>query len=119
MFLFLLFSVPVTFTIGTFPVIGLLWGQLSDALVASKADAYIQQIWWTRTYSWAFGGPFGRYLVGTTLGLRVLKERPQNSPSYCAIEVPQIKMQLTAIVACVISVFSVVRPVPFYSISRD
>lgn len=111
MFLSLLLLTPATFTICIFPVAELLWGQISDALVASKADVYIQEMWWTRAYSWAFGGPFGRYLIGTTLGLRLLRERLHDPAPYCAIEVPQIRVQLTAIVACVISFFSAVRQV--------
>jgi len=109
MFLSVLFATPVAFAIGVFPVVRLLWSQLSDALEASKADPETQRIWWSRTYSWALGGPIGRYLLGTILGIRILKKNLDvidNQASGSLAEVPHVGLHVTVIVGLIVSIFS-------------
>ncbi|KAF9453584.1 hypothetical protein P691DRAFT_22803 [Macrolepiota fuliginosa MF-IS2] len=109
MFLSVLFVTPVAFTIGVFPVVRLLWSQILDALEASRMDPNTQRIWWSRIYSWALGGPLGRYLFGTILGFRILKgnlDVIDNQTSGSLVEVPHVGLHMTVIVGFVVSIFS-------------
>jgi palmitoyltransferase len=106
LFLSVLFLAPVVFIIGTLPVAGLLWHQLLYVLQLSKQNAAIQEIWWTRAYSWAFGGPLGRYVVGVVLGFRVL-ERPVHENSM--VEAPHLLVHSATFITLIVCLFSFVK----------
>lgn len=47
-----------------------------QALSASQQNEWIRSNWWDKWYSWLFfGGPPGRWIVGTVLGVRDLQAR--------------------------------------------
>lgn len=47
-----------------------------QALSASQQNEWIRRNWWDKWYSWLFvGGPPGRWIVGTVLGVRDLQVR--------------------------------------------
>ncbi|XP_006461953.1 hypothetical protein AGABI2DRAFT_186037 [Agaricus bisporus var. bisporus H97] len=105
LFLSVLFLTPAAVIIGVLPVAGLLWHQVLYVLRISKQDMAIQEIWWTKAYSWAFGGPLGRYVVGTVLGFRVLGKQLHGKSM---LEAPHLLVHSTALVALIVGIFSFV-----------
>ncbi|KAH9967510.1 DHHC palmitoyltransferase-domain-containing protein [Russula dissimulans] len=75
-FLSLLVLTSVTVPLASLPLSAILRKHVVAALVASHADAWTTMVWWSRPYSWILcGGPAGRWVVGTLLGFRVLREQ--------------------------------------------
>ncbi|KXN86572.1 Palmitoyltransferase PFA3 [Leucoagaricus sp. SymC.cos] len=109
-FLSVLFIGPIAFVVGISPVAKLLLSQLVQAFNVSQANANVQRIWWTRLYSWALGGPIGRYLIGVALGLQILREttdkRGQIATSLFAV--PHLRTHLTAIIAFIACLFALI-----------
>jgi len=82
-FLSLLVLTSFTVPLASLPILPVLRTHVVAALTASYADAWASGIWWNRVYSWIFcGGPAGRWIVGTLLGIRVLRERRITEPSW-------------------------------------
>ncbi|KAI0035336.1 DHHC palmitoyltransferase-domain-containing protein, partial [Vararia minispora EC-137] len=72
-FLLLLYLTPATVPLVIFPIRHELLEHVHAALAASRADPHLCQMWWDKWYSWVFfGGPPGRWIVGTILGFRSL-----------------------------------------------
>ncbi|KAF5362521.1 hypothetical protein D9756_002452 [Leucocoprinus leucothites] len=110
MFLSLLFITPFAFFVGVSPVTKQLWYQLIDAFNTSRGNASIQRVWWSKSYSWAFGGPIGRYLIGTGLGIRVLREQmvTGGQASNSLLDVPHFRTIFMTVVGLVTSLFSLI-----------
>ncbi|KIY48136.1 hypothetical protein FISHEDRAFT_65864 [Fistulina hepatica ATCC 64428] len=104
-FLALLCLVPVIVALCLFPVTDRLWSHVRAALTASRADPWTNEHWWSWFGSWIFiGGPIGRWVVGTVLGFRVLKQqRPAQSYPGIVIEYPHLRIVAAAWVAAVLS----------------
>lgn len=102
-------TVPVAFAIGIWPVVGLLRVQLRAALEASKSHMQAQQFWWNQTYSWALGGPIGRYVLGIVFGFQILGEASHHDiKSGSLLGAPHARVHLTALMCFTISLFSLV-----------
>jgi palmitoyltransferase len=75
-FLALLTLTSVTVPLAALPLFPILKSHIVAALAASHADGWTTDVWWARPYSWILcGGPPGRWVVGTLLGFRVLREQ--------------------------------------------
>jgi hypothetical protein len=83
------------------------------ALTASHADAWATAVWWNRLYSWIFcGGPAGRWVVGTLLGFRVLREHRVPEPSWLSgslVAQPHARVVVLVGIAALLWLFAVVR----------
>jgi hypothetical protein len=61
--------------VAIYPIFRPLYARITSALVTSHETQWIQEQWWNRWYSWIFfGGPGGRWVIGTALGLRELQQ---------------------------------------------
>lgn len=112
-FLVLLVLTSVTVPLASLPVLPVLRTHVIAALAASHADPWATDIWWSRPYSWILcGGPPGRWIVGTLLGLRVLRERriPERSwLSGSLVAQPHARLVILVGAAAFIWLFAVVR----------
>lgn len=67
---------PLLITVAFFPTFHLIRMRVLQALSASQQNEWIRRNWWDKWYSWLFvGGPPGRWIVGTVLGVRDLQVR--------------------------------------------
>ena len=112
-FLSLLVLTSITVPLASLPILPILRTHAVAALTASYADAWATAIWWNRLYSWIFcGGPAGRWVVGTLLGFRVLRERRIPEPSWFSGSVvaqPHARVVILVGIATLIWLFAVVR----------
>ena len=112
-FLSLLVLTSVTVPLASLPVLPVLRTHVVAALTASHADAWATAHWWNRLYSWIFcGGPAGRWVVGTLLGFRVLRERRIAEPSWFSGSVvvqPHTRVVILVGFTTLIWLFAVVR----------
>ncbi|KAJ3560235.1 hypothetical protein NP233_g10975 [Leucocoprinus birnbaumii] len=101
-------AVPLAFSIGVYPVAKAVWSQLVAALKASQASESLQQIWWTKKYSWALGGPIGRYLIGTVLGIQVLRKQAvaEDQVYRSLFDVPHLRTISIVALGLILSLFS-------------
>ncbi|KAF8967677.1 DHHC palmitoyltransferase-domain-containing protein [Flammula alnicola] len=116
-FIYLLFLVPLAFSIAVFPVSKILVGHVISALNVSKQDEWANRIWWNWSGSWILcAGPFGRWIAGTILGFMILSRDRQREkdilPGYL-IEEPHLRVTLTAGFALLLSVFAFVLAIIF------
>jgi hypothetical protein len=120
-FLSLLVLTSFTVPLASLPILPVLRTHVVAALTASYADAWASGIWWNRVYSWIFcGGPAGRWIVGTLLGIRVLRERRITEPSWFSGSVvaqPHARVVILVGFAILIWLFAVVRN--FFQMSCD
>ena len=110
-FLLLLYSVPLTVAIGVYPIITPLFEHISLALKTSHADPAFQAQWWDWWGLWIFfGGPAGRWVIGTLLGLyKLQKELPPHGSLGDAISLPSLTTTVVAGVVVFLAVFCLVR----------
>jgi len=112
-FLTLLVLTSVTVPIASLPVLPVLRTHVMAALTASHADAWATAVWWDRLYSWIFcGGPAGRWIVGTLLGFRVLREHRVPEPSWLSgslVAQPHARVVILVSIAALLWLFAVVR----------
>jgi hypothetical protein len=112
-FLSLLVLTSVTVPLASLPILPVLRTHVVAALTASYADAWATDIWWNHLYSWIFcGGPAGRWVVGTLLGFRVLRERRITEPSWFSGSVvaqPHARVVILVGIATLIWLFAIVR----------
>ncbi|THH16963.1 hypothetical protein EW146_g3754 [Bondarzewia mesenterica] len=74
LFLALLYLTPTIVFLVTLPIFRPITSHVSLALATSKTDPWAIRVWWSRWYSWVcWGGPLGRWVIGTFLGFRILK----------------------------------------------
>jgi len=80
------------------------------ALTASQADPWAKRVWWDWLGSWVFvGGPFGRWTVGTILGVRILKAKLHNSDQHfpgSIVEQPHLRIIVVAGFGSVLCIFA-------------
>ncbi|KAH8983289.1 DHHC palmitoyltransferase-domain-containing protein [Lactarius akahatsu] len=103
----------------TLPILPVLKGHVVAALAVSHADTWITDVWWDRPYSWILcGGPPGRWVVGTLLGFRVLRERRVPEPwlSGSVIAQPHARIVILVGAAALLWIFSVSMTV---AVARD
>ncbi|KAI0251775.1 hypothetical protein BJV78DRAFT_1282236 [Lactifluus subvellereus] len=94
----LLVLTSVTVPLASLPILPMLRAHVVSALAVSHADAWATDVWWDRPYSWILcGGPPGRWVVGTLLGLRTL--RAQRGPDSRCNLVMDIAISMTIVVA--------------------
>ena len=122
-FLSLLVLTSVTVPLASLPILPVLRTHVVAALTASRADAWTTAIWWNRLYSWIVcGGPAGRWVVGTLLGFRILREHRITEPpswfSGSVVAQPHARLVILVGFATLIWLFAVVRPF-FFRISCD
>jgi hypothetical protein len=112
-FLSLLGLTSVTVPLASLPILPVLRTHVVAALTASHADAWATAYWWNRVYSWIFcGGPAGRWVVGTLLGFRVLREGRVTEPSWFSGSVmaqPHARVVILVGFATLMWLFAVVR----------
>ena len=112
-FLSLLLLTSVTIPLASLPILPVLRTHVVAALTASHADAWATAVWWNHLYSWIFcGGPAGRWVVGTLLGFRVLRERRITEPSWFSgslVVQPHARLVILVGFATLIWLFAVVR----------
>lgn len=114
-FLIFLVAIPIAFSVGVSPVASMLWHQFVDTLKISQVDPRLQHVWWAKSHSWFLGGPVGRYLIGTVLGLYALREQRISGGQVddSLFESPHSRTVLVALIGLAISFFSLVRENPF------
>ena len=101
--------------LASLPILPILRTHVAAALTASYADDWATAIWWNRLYSWVFcGGPAGRWVVGTLLGYRVLRERriTDSEPSWFSgsiVAQPHARVLILVGFATLLWLFAVVR----------
>jgi palmitoyltransferase len=109
----LLALTSVTVPLASLPLLPLLRTHVIAALAASHADPWATAVWWNRPYSWIFcGGPAGRWVVGTLLGFRVLREQRIPEPSWFSgslVAQPHACMVVLVGAATLFWLFAVVR----------
>ena len=114
-FLALLALTSVTVPLASLPVLSILRAHVIAALAASHADPWVTAVWWSRVYSWIFcGGPAGRWVVGTLLGFRVLREQriPEPEPSWLSgslVAQPHARVLVLVGAGTLLWLFAVVR----------
>ena len=112
-FLALLALTSVTVPLASLPLLPILRTHVIAALAASHADPWATAVWWNRPYSWIFcGGPAGRWVVGTLLGFRVLREQRIPEPSWFSgslVAQPHARMVVLVGAATLFWLFAVVR----------
>jgi palmitoyltransferase len=112
-FLALLVLTSVTVPLAGLPVLPTLRTHVIAALAASHADPWATSVWWNRPYSWVFfGGPAGRWVAGTLLGFRVLREQRIPKPLWLSgtlVAQPHARVVILVGVATLIWLFAVVR----------
>jgi len=103
----------VTVPLASLPILPVLRIHVIAALAASHADAWATSVWWNRLYSWIFcGGPAGRWVVGTLLGFRVLREQRTPDPSWfngSLVVQPHSRVIILVGFAALMWLFAVVR----------
>ena len=73
-FLIVMLFTPILVAVALYPVYSVLIARVSSALYISQRTVWIREIWWDKWYSWLFiGGPPGRWVVGTVLGVKELQ----------------------------------------------
>ena len=73
-FLIVMLFTPILVTVALYPVYSVLIARVASALHISQRTVWIREIWWDKWYSWLFiGGPPGRWVVGTILGVKELQ----------------------------------------------
>ncbi|KAF5316457.1 hypothetical protein D9619_006340 [Psilocybe cf. subviscida] len=101
-FLYLLYIVPLAFTVAIWPFADTLMDHISSALYASYYSAWANEVWWDRTASWILcAGPLGRWVIGTILGYVVLAQQRARAPNDVRvpgdlIEEPHLRIALIA-----------------------
>ena len=112
-FLALLALTSITVPLAILPVVSILRAHVIAALAASRADPWATAVWWSRIYSWIFcGGPAGRWVIGTLLGFRVLREQRISEPSWLSgslVAQPHARVVILAGGATLLWLFAVVR----------
>lgn len=112
-FLSLLVLTSATVPLASLPILPILRTHIVAALTASYADTWATTIWWDHLYSWIFcGGPVGRWVVGTLLGFRVLRERRIIEPSWFSgslIAQPHARVVILVGFGTLIWLFAIVR----------
>lgn len=108
----MLIVTPTLLLLAVCPVISILYARILDGLSASRDASWINETWWDRWYSWViFGGPAGRWIIGTLLGVREL-QRIEEFDGYNApgdrIAKPGIALLLTVGFAILLSLFTIV-----------
>lgn len=102
----------VTVPLASLPLLPILRTHVIAALAASHADPWATAVWWNRPYSWIFcGGPPGRWVVGTLLGFRVLREQRIPEPSWLSgslVTQPHARMVILVGAATLLWLFAVV-----------
>jgi palmitoyltransferase len=103
----------VTVPLASLPLLPVLRTHVIAALAASHADPWATAVWWNRFYSWIFfGGPSGRWAIGTLLGFRLLREQRISEPSWLSgslVAQPHARVLILVGVATLIWLFAVVR----------
>lgn len=111
-FLALLYITPTTFFIAAFPVLRPLLNHVQVALATSQADPWAKHVWWDWPGSWIFiGGPFGRWVVGTVLGLRILDATHHDADSGrpgSVVEQPHLGLLIVTSLGFLFSLFALV-----------
>ncbi|OCB85476.1 hypothetical protein A7U60_g7485 [Sanghuangporus baumii] len=108
-FLLILIITPILFLAAVFPIMPILPARISHAFWVSRQTLWIREQWWDRWYSWVFiGGPPGRYMVGTLMGLKQMQDTECQvyeceSPG-TAIAKPGIRLILTIFFAVFLSI---------------
>lgn len=114
-FLFLLVLTSVTVPLASLPILPVLRTHVVTALTVSHADAWATAIWWNRLYSWIFcGGPAGRWIVGTLLGFRMLREHRITEPSWFSgslVAQPHARLVILVGFAILLWLFAVVMTI--------
>lgn len=107
-FLAMVSLTPVAFVIAVLPIFGRLVSHLSLALSTSRADPWSRR-WWDWRGSWVVFGPFGRWIIGTILGFRILQS-DRNSEVYPGhfIEEPHARLILVVGFALLLSLLAIV-----------
>ncbi|EJD07382.1 uncharacterized protein FOMMEDRAFT_73168 [Fomitiporia mediterranea MF3/22] len=110
-FILVLILTPILFLISVFPIMPLLWGRIMQGLALSRKTTWIKEMWWNRWYSWLLiGGPPGRWVVGTLLGVWELqigeKEFSNLEDPGIAIAKPGITPLVTVAFAMLLSIFT-------------
>jgi hypothetical protein len=113
-FLALLYIAPTTLFIAVLPVLRPMANHIRLALSVSQADPWTRRVWWDWLGSWVFvGGPFGRWVIGTILGFRILKanlnELDPKSPG-CIVEQPHLRIIVVAGFGSMLCLFAMVIP---------
>jgi hypothetical protein len=107
----LLALTSVTVPLASLPLLPILRTHVIAALAASHADPWATAVWWNRPYSWIFcGGPPGRWVVGTLLGFRVLREQRIPEPSWLSgslVTQPHARMVILVGAATLLWLFAV------------
>lgn len=113
-FLSLLYTAPVTLIIAVSPIVQILIGHIGTSLSVSHADEWAKRVWWDWYGSWIFvGGPFGRYIIGSILGFRILQSsRPDVSYPGQIVQEPHLSIIFVAGMGFVLSAFSMVSIFP-------
>lgn len=112
-FLGLLYVAPITLFTAVLPIIGPLSHHVKAALTISQTDTWAKTAWWDWFGSWIFfGGPFGRWIIGTILGYRLLRER-QNPTDVTGpgemVERPHLRILVAASLGFLLSLFALVN----------
>ena len=119
-FLALLYTAPVTLLIAVTPIMHILAGHIAMALTVSRADPWAKRVWWDWWGSWIFiGGPFGRFLIGSVLGFRLIESsRPEDRVRYPGqtIQEPHLTIVFVAGMGLVLSLFSMVSALHLQSL---
>jgi hypothetical protein len=113
----LLVLTSVTVPLASLPLSAILRKHVVAALVASHADAWTTMVWWSRPYSWILcGGPAGRWVVGTLLGFRVLREQRIPETSWFTgslVAQPHARVVILVSAGALLWLFAVVRTFPY------
>jgi hypothetical protein len=121
-FLALLGLTSITVPLASLPTLPMLRIHVIAALAASHADAWATDVWWDRLYSWIiFGGPPGRWVVGTLLGFRMLRTQRTPEPWFSGSLISQPHARLVVLIgtSILLWLFAVVRISIFYMLTSD
>ncbi|KAF9531723.1 DHHC palmitoyltransferase-domain-containing protein [Crepidotus variabilis] len=110
-FVLMLSLVFLGFIVGVMPIASKLLDQISLALLVSRTDEWAKETWWNWTPAWIFfGGPFGRYFIGTAIGYRILKEARDNldSTNNQIINQPHFRVVVIVGLTSIFAIFALV-----------
>lgn len=96
---------------GCVPIASVFLKQIHTALKISQADDWAREIWWDWWASWViFGGPLGRWVIGTGLGYVILKDLRSADPSLPGqiIEQPHLRVAVIVVLSVLFSLFTLV-----------
>jgi palmitoyltransferase len=112
-FLALLYVAPTTLLIAVLPILQPTANNINLALAVSQADPWAKRVWWDWLGSWVFvGGPFGRWVVGTILGFRILKANRHEfgeQPPGRVVEQPHLRIVVVAGIGSMLCLFAMVN----------